>query len=135
MLEVEQAYEYASSLPGNNLTARQWEVLKGPDRIDVKRIYIVARRSLFKFKQIRLNVQRFYIDVKRIEIAADRKISHVTKKFSYVIRKISYVIGKISWAMRKISDVKVSDYDNYQKFFAAHRLVFDVYKSSMYFQV
>ena len=32
MLEVEQAYEYACILPKNNLTARQWEVLKDPER-------------------------------------------------------------------------------------------------------
>jgi hypothetical protein len=32
MQEVEQACEYASSVPKNNLTARQWEVLKDPGR-------------------------------------------------------------------------------------------------------
>ena len=32
MLEIDQAYEYACSLPKNNLTARQWEVLKDPER-------------------------------------------------------------------------------------------------------
>ena len=32
ILKVDQAYEYACSLPKNNLTARQWQVLKDPDR-------------------------------------------------------------------------------------------------------
>jgi hypothetical protein len=32
MQEIEQAYEYACSLPKNNLTVRQWEVLKDPER-------------------------------------------------------------------------------------------------------
>ncbi len=32
MLAVEQAYEYAAGIPKNNLTARQWEVLKDPDK-------------------------------------------------------------------------------------------------------
>jgi hypothetical protein len=32
MLQVEKAYEYAKGRPKNEITAKQWEILKDPDR-------------------------------------------------------------------------------------------------------
>jgi len=32
MIRVEKAYEYAKGRPGNEISARQWELLKDPDR-------------------------------------------------------------------------------------------------------
>jgi len=130
-----------NDVKGNSITT-------GRNVDDVERIGIALKRKSIEsriyqinIKQIQLKVKRIKIEVKRNEIAVERKIPYAKRIPFDAMRKISYAMKKISStkrlafdAMCKISYVKRYVYDNFQKFFAAQRLVFEAYNSPVYFK-
>ena len=54
LMKIDQAYEYANGLPKNEISARQWEILKDPDRD--------LLGGFFKYWEEKSTVPKVYID-------------------------------------------------------------------------